>query len=67
MTCEILKMGREEVKSCFPFFFSFFFFKFLLFIFEIFHFIKCKCEKNQICSGKGENKMMDLGVREKIK
>jgi hypothetical protein len=24
-------------------------------------------EKNQICYGKGENKMMDYGVREKLK
>jgi hypothetical protein len=29
-------------------------------------FIKCKGEQKQICSGKGEKKMVDLGVREKI-
>jgi hypothetical protein len=38
-------------------------FKSLLFIFD---FIKCKGEQKQICCGKGEKKMVDLGVREKI-
>jgi hypothetical protein len=61
MTCKSLKRGKGEVKSYFPFF------KYLLFIFEfLFYFIKCKGEKNQICSGKREKKMVDLGVREKI-
>jgi hypothetical protein len=60
MTCESLKWGRGEVKSCFPFFL----FKSLLFIFD---FIKCECEQKQICSGKGEKKMMGLWVREKFK
>jgi hypothetical protein len=57
-----LKRGRGKVKSCFPFSF----FKYLLFIFDFFYFIKSKGEQKQICSGKGENKMVDLGVREKI-
>jgi hypothetical protein len=39
------------------------FFKSILFIFD---FIKCKGEQKQICSAKGEKKMVDLGVREKI-
>jgi hypothetical protein len=63
MTCESLKRGRGEVKSYFSFFS---FFKSLLFIFEFFYFIKCKGEQKQICSRKGEKKMVDLGVREKI-
>jgi hypothetical protein len=45
------------VVSPFPFF------KSLLFIFD---FIKCIGEPKQICSEKGEKKMVDLGVREKI-
>jgi hypothetical protein len=49
--------GKWKVVSPFSFF------KSLLFIF---YFMKCKCEQNQICSGKGEKKMVDLGVREKI-
>jgi hypothetical protein len=28
--------------------------------------MKCKSEEKQICSGKGEKKMVDLGLREKI-
>jgi hypothetical protein len=63
MTYQSLKRGRGEVKSCFPFFsFSNLFYLFLIF----FDFIKCKGEQKQICSGKGENKIVDLGVREKI-
>jgi hypothetical protein len=31
-----------------------------------FDFIKCKGEQKQICNEKGEKKMVDLGVREKI-
>jgi hypothetical protein len=61
MTSESLKRGRGEVKSCFPFSF---FKSFYLFL--IFYFIKCKGEQKQIYSGKGEKKMVDLGVREKI-
>jgi hypothetical protein len=38
-------------------------FKSLLFIFD---FIKCKGGQKQICNGKGEKKMVDLRVREKI-
>jgi hypothetical protein len=53
--------GKWKVVSPFSFF------KSLLFIFEFFiYFIKCKGEQKQICSGKGEKKMVDLGVREKI-
>jgi hypothetical protein len=55
-------MGRGEVKSCFPFFLFQISFIFLFF----FDFIKCKGEQKQICSEKGEKKMVDLGVREKI-
>jgi hypothetical protein len=63
MTCESLKRGRGEVKSYFSFFpFSNLFYLFLNF----FYFIKCKGEQKQICSRKGEKKMVDLGVREKI-
>jgi hypothetical protein len=32
---------------------------------NFFNFIKCKGEQKQICSGKGEKKMVDLEVREK--
>jgi hypothetical protein len=52
--------GKWKVVS--PFSFS----KSLLFIFQFFYFIKCKGEQKQICSGKGEKKMVDLRVREKI-
>jgi hypothetical protein len=52
--------GKWKVVS------SFSFFKYLLFIFDFFDFINCKGEQKQICSGKGENKMVDLLVREKI-
>jgi hypothetical protein len=31
----------------------------------LFYFIKCKGEQKQICNGKGEKKIVDLGVREK--
>jgi hypothetical protein len=50
------------VKSCFPFFL----FQISFIYFSIFYFTKCKGEQKQICSGKGEKKMVDLGVREKI-
>jgi hypothetical protein len=60
MTCESLKRGREKLFPLFPF--SNLFYLFLNF----FDFIKCKGEQKQICSGKGEKKMVDLGVREKI-
>jgi hypothetical protein len=53
------KMGGEK---CFPFFL--FQISFICYLF--FYFIKCKGEQKQICSGKGEKKMVDLGVREKI-
>jgi hypothetical protein len=33
---------------------------------NFFYFIKCKGVQKQICSRKGEKKMVDLGVREKI-
>jgi hypothetical protein len=54
MTCESLKRGSEKLFPLFLFQISF-----------IFYFIKCKGEQKQICSGKGEKKMVDLGVREK--
>jgi hypothetical protein len=56
MTCESLKRGSEKLLPLFPF-------SNLLYFF---YFIKCKGEQKQICSGKGEKKMVDLGVREKI-
>jgi hypothetical protein len=62
MTCESLKRGREEVKSCF----SFFLFQISFINFDFFYFIKCKGEQKQICGAKGEKKLVDLGVREKI-
>jgi hypothetical protein len=52
--------GKRKVVSPFSFF------KSLLFIFDFFDFMKCKGGQKQICSGKGEKKMLDLGVREKI-
>jgi hypothetical protein len=55
MTYKSLNRGRGDVKSCFPFF--------LFQISFIFYFIKCKGVKKQICRGKGEKKMVDLGVR----
>jgi hypothetical protein len=59
MTYGSLKRGRWEVKSCFPFFpFSNLFYFFIL--------SNAKVSKKQICSGKGEKKMVDLGMREKI-
>jgi hypothetical protein len=61
MTCESLKRGRGEVKSGFPF--LLFQISFISFLFI--YFIKCKGEQKQICSGKGEKKMVDLGVRVK--
>jgi hypothetical protein len=61
MTYKSLKRGRGEVKSCFPFFLL----KISFIYFLFFYFIKCKGEQKQICSGKGEKKMVDLGVREK--
>jgi hypothetical protein len=60
MTCESLKRGSEKLFPLFPF--SNLFYLFLIF----FDFINCKGEQKQICSGKGENKMVDLLVREKI-
>jgi hypothetical protein len=53
------KRGSEKLFPLFPFSNLFYFFYF-------FDFIKCKGEQKQICSGKGEKKMVDLGVREKI-
>jgi hypothetical protein len=50
------KRGSEKLFPIFPFFKSLF----------LFYFIKCKGEQKQICSGKGEKKIVDLGVREKI-
>jgi hypothetical protein len=61
MTYESLNRGRGEVKSCFPYFL--FQISFIYYLF--FYFIKCKGEQKQICSGKGEKNMVDLGVREK--
>jgi ABC-type uncharacterized transport system permease subunit len=60
MTCKSLKRGSEKLFPLFSFF------KSLLFFFVFFYFIKCKGGQKQICSGKGEKKMVDLGVREKI-
>jgi hypothetical protein len=60
MTCKSLKRGREKLFPLFPF--SNLFYLFLIF----FDFMKCKGGQKQICSGKGEKKMLDLGVREKI-
>jgi hypothetical protein len=59
MNCENLKRGSEKLFPLFPF-------SNLFYLFSIFYFIKCKGEQKQICSGKGEKKMVDLGVREKI-
>jgi hypothetical protein len=56
--------GKRRSEKLFPFFP---FFKSLLFIFEFFFILSnAKVSKKQICSGKGEKKMVDLGVREKI-
>jgi hypothetical protein len=60
VSCESLKRGSEKLVPLFPF--SNLFYLFLI----LFDFIKCKGEKKQICSAKGEKKMVDLGVREKI-
>jgi hypothetical protein len=60
MTCESLKRGRGEVKSHFPFFL--FQISFIYFLNFLFIFIKCKGEQKEICSGKGEKKIVDLGV-----
>jgi hypothetical protein len=60
MTCKSLKRGNEKLFPLFPF--SNLFYLFL----KNLDFIKCKGEEKQICSGKGEKKMVDLGVREKI-
>jgi hypothetical protein len=57
MTCKSLKRGSEKL---FPFF------SFSNLFYFIFDFIKSEGEQKQICSGKGEKKMVDLGVREKI-
>jgi hypothetical protein len=53
------KMGSEKLFPLFPF--SNLFYFFIFFILS-----NAKVSKNQICSGKGEKKMVDLGVREKI-
>jgi hypothetical protein len=53
------KRGSEKLFPLFPF-------SNLFYLFLFFYFIKYKGEQNQICSGKGEKKMVDLGVREKI-
>jgi hypothetical protein len=50
-----VKKGSENLFPLFPFSNLFYFFDF----------IKSKGEQKQICSGKGEKKMVDLGVREK--
>jgi hypothetical protein len=50
--------GKWKVVSPFSFFKSHLF---------IFYFLKCKGEQKQICSGKGENKMVDLGWERKLK
>jgi hypothetical protein len=47
------KRGSEKFFPLFPFS-------------NLFYFIKCKGEQKQICNGRGEKKMLDLGVREKI-
>jgi hypothetical protein len=52
--------GSEKLFPLFPF--SNLFYLFLNF----FYFIKCKDGQKQICTGKGEKKIVDLGVREKI-
>jgi hypothetical protein len=62
MTCESLKRGRGELKSSFPFFL----FQISYLLLNFFYFIKCKGEQKQICSGKGEKRMVDFGVRERI-
>jgi hypothetical protein len=57
------KRGSEKLFPLFPF--SNLFYLFL----KVFYFIKCKGEQKQICSGKGEKKMVNLGgggVRKKI-
>jgi hypothetical protein len=53
------KRGSEKLFPLFPFLN-------LCYLFFIFYFIKWKGEQKQICSGKGEKKMVDLRVREKI-
>jgi hypothetical protein len=54
------KRGSEKL-------FLFFHFSNLFYLFlNFFYFIKRKGEQKQICSGKGEKKMVDLRVREKI-
>jgi hypothetical protein len=52
------KRGSENLFLLFPF-------SNLFYLFLLFYFIKCKGEQKQMCSGKGEKKMVDLGVREK--
>jgi hypothetical protein len=54
--------GKRGSEKLFPFFL--FQISFIYYLF--FYFIKCKGEQKQICSGKGEKKMVYLGVREKI-
>jgi hypothetical protein len=58
MTCEILKRGRGDVKSCFPFFLlqiSFIYF------WIFFNFIKCKGEQKQICKWKSRKENGGFG------
>jgi hypothetical protein len=57
---EMGKRGSEKLFPLFPF-------SNLFYLFFIFCFIKCKGEQKQIYSGKGEKKMVDLGVRKKFK
>jgi hypothetical protein len=62
MTCESMKRGRGEVKSLFPFFL--FQISFIYFGFFLFYQMQRWAKTNM--NGKGEKKMVDLGVREKI-
>jgi hypothetical protein len=56
--------GKRRSEKLFPLFlFSNLFYLFFEFLFD---FIKCNGEQKQICSGKGEKKMVNLRVREKI-
>jgi hypothetical protein len=56
----MFEKGKWKVVS------PFFLFQISFILFWFFYFLKCKGEQKQICSGKGEKKMVDLGVREKI-
>jgi hypothetical protein len=60
MTCESLKRGRGEMKSCFPFSF----FKSLLFIFELFFILSnAKVCKNKYVVEKEKRKWWVWGER----